>query len=119
MGVHAKFYANWTKTVGASGIHTDRQTDKRIKCPILILLIWHYVLCFSECWTQSLQLKITLEYKEECIDTLGYFTFNCTSTSNASDIDDIQLSIEHKSKTIIALASKKNGLGDLGMFYIN
>ena len=27
--VHAKFHANWTKTVGARGIHTDRQTDRQ------------------------------------------------------------------------------------------
>ena len=26
--VHAKFYADWTKTVGARGIHTSRQTDR-------------------------------------------------------------------------------------------
>ena len=27
--VHAKFHADLTKTVGARGIHTDRQTDKQ------------------------------------------------------------------------------------------
>ena len=27
--VHAKFHADWTKTVGARGIQTDRQTDRR------------------------------------------------------------------------------------------
>ena len=27
--VHAKFHAVWTKTVGATGIHTDRQTNKQ------------------------------------------------------------------------------------------
>ena len=25
--VHTKFHADWTKTVGARGIHTDRQTN--------------------------------------------------------------------------------------------
>ena len=28
--VHAKFHADWTKTVGASGIHTNKQTDRAI-----------------------------------------------------------------------------------------
>ena len=28
--VHAKFHADWTKTVGARGIQTDRQTDRAI-----------------------------------------------------------------------------------------
>ena len=27
---HAKFHANQSKTVGARGIHTDKQTDRRI-----------------------------------------------------------------------------------------
>ena len=27
--VHAKFHADWTKTVGARGIQTDRQTDRQ------------------------------------------------------------------------------------------
>ena len=27
--VHAKFHADWTKTVGARGIHRDRQTDRQ------------------------------------------------------------------------------------------
>ena len=26
--VHAKFHADWTKTVGARGIQTDKQTDR-------------------------------------------------------------------------------------------
>ena len=28
--VHAKFHVDWTKTVGAREIHTNRQTDKQI-----------------------------------------------------------------------------------------
>ena len=28
--VHAKFHADWTKTVGARGIQTNRQTDRAI-----------------------------------------------------------------------------------------
>ena len=27
--VHAKFHADWTKTVGARGIQTDKQTDRQ------------------------------------------------------------------------------------------
>ena len=27
--VHAKFHADWTKTVGVKGIHTNRQTGKQ------------------------------------------------------------------------------------------
>ena len=27
--VHAKFHADWTKTVGARGMQTDRQTDRQ------------------------------------------------------------------------------------------
>ena len=32
--VHAKFHADWIKTVGARGIHTDRQTDKQTNPPV-------------------------------------------------------------------------------------
>ena len=35
--VHAKFHADWTRTVGARGIHTDKQTDKQTNRPISII----------------------------------------------------------------------------------
>ena len=35
--VHAKFHADRTKTVGARGIHTDRQTDRQTDRAILII----------------------------------------------------------------------------------
>ena len=30
--VHAKFHDNWSKTIGARGIHTDRSTDSPLLC---------------------------------------------------------------------------------------
>ena len=38
--VHAKFYADWTKTVGARGIQTNGQTDR----VILIILVMQFIL---------------------------------------------------------------------------
>ena len=35
--VHAKFHADWTKTVGARGTQTDKQTDKQTDRAILII----------------------------------------------------------------------------------
>ena len=35
--VHAKFHWDRTKTVGARGIHTDRQTDRQTDRAILII----------------------------------------------------------------------------------
>ena len=35
MSVHAKFHADWTKTVGANGIPTGRQTNKQTNLPNL------------------------------------------------------------------------------------
>ena len=35
--VHAKFHADWTKTVGARGIQTDRQTNKQPDRTILMI----------------------------------------------------------------------------------
>ena len=37
--VHAKFHADRTKTVGAKGIHTDRQTDRQTDRGILIIIL--------------------------------------------------------------------------------
>ena len=37
MSVHAKFHADWTKTVGARGIQTNRQTNGQTDRATLII----------------------------------------------------------------------------------
>ena len=89
--VRAKFHAEWTKTEGARGIHTNRETDRQSYFNNIDVSVVNWFICLKFCQTNAKQRQEVLNVEVELAKMLSGTAADLQCT--AINVQQIRLQI--------------------------